>query len=608
MVSEPWKIVPGHITTPWAEDVDPHLPHPEYPRPQMVRDSWQNLNGLWDYQVTKQSATTTPESFAGQILVPFPIESALSGVKRKLKPDELLWYQRQFEVDPAWLPGRILLHFGAVDFHCRVLVNSELVGEHTGGYDPFCFDITDALTKGNNDLVVCVSDPTDTQPIQRGKQVLKPGFIWYSAHSGIWQTVWLEPVPEAYLEGLRIIPDIDRSIVRIEAQAAHASEDLAINVRVLDQGVTIAERQSSLGVPLDIAFKDVKLWSPDSPHLYDLEITLNNERTRIDQVQSYFGMRKFSLDKDKQGRLRFCLNNQPLFLYGPLDQGYWPDGLSTPPTDQAMQWEVNFIKQAGFNMLRKHVKIEPARYYYHCDRAGIIVWQDMISGGISPKPIWFLFAPLFKTLRDDRSYSRLGRKQKENRDQFKVEYERMITALFNTVSIAIWCPFNEGWGQFDAAHIAEWTKAMDPTRLVDHASGWFDQGAGDFKSNHIYFKPLPAPDSDPQRGWVLSEFGGYSLNLPGHTWNPSKNFGYKKFADIQALTEGYIDLLENQLIPWINAGLSAAVYTQTTDVETEINGFLTYDRKVIKMDLQAIASTHHRLWQVSKETDTTSEE
>jgi beta-galactosidase/beta-glucuronidase len=312
-------------------------------------------------------------------------------------------------------------------------------------------------------------------------------------------------------------------------------------------------------------------------------------------------MRKYSLEHNQEGTLRFCLNNEPLFLYGPLDQGYWPDGLYTPPSDEAMRWEIDFIKEAGFNMLRKHIKVEPARYYTHCDKVGVIVWQDMISGGISPKPIWFFFAQLFKGMRDDHCYWRLGRGSEENRAQFKKEYQRMINALYNVVSIAIWCPFNEGWVQFNAAEVAQWTKDYDPTRLVDLSSGWFDQGAGDFKSEHIYFKPLPEPEFDPDRGLVLSEFGGYSLNLTEHAWNPKKDFGYKKFMDKETLTEGYLHLLEHELIPWIKQGLSAAVYTQTTDVETEVNGFLTYDRKVVKMDMDAIRRAHADLYQHSPE-------
>lgn len=596
MQNSTYRIVPGHITTPWAQDVDPNLPWQEYPRPQMERSTWQNLNGLWDYAITTKK-TSQPDSFQGKILVPYPLESALSGVKRKLKPHQRLWYHRKFKVDPNIRRNRVLLHFGAVDWYCRVFINGAGVGEHTGGYDPFSFDVTNHLIDGENHLLVSVYDPSDSLPIQRGKQVRKPGFIWYSAHSGIWQTVWLEGVPDSYIKSIKITPDIDQGVVRIAAQIAHPVDNTSLYARVLDQGFEIADKKSESTQKLTIPLKDFKLWSPDSPQLYDLEIVLKNGATEVDKVHSYFGMRKFSLAKDHQGTLRFHLNNKPLFLYGPLDQGYWPDGLSTPPTDEAIRWEINFLKDAGFNMLRKHIKVEPARYYYHCDRAGIIVWQDMVNGGISPKPIWFLFAPLFRTLKDNRAYWRLGRRQAANRRQFTVEYERMIKTLFNVVSIAIWCPFNEGWGQFDAAQIAEFTQQLDPTRLVDHASGWFDQGAGHFKSEHIYFKPLPPPQIDPGRSWVLSEFGGYSLNLPEHAWNPRKDFGYKKFDTSEALTQGYIELIEQQLIPWVEAGLSAAVYTQTTDVETEVNGLITYDRKVNKIDLASLKAVHKKLFQ-----------
>lgn len=595
-----FRIAPGHITTPWAGDVDPQMPLPEYPRPQMVRPAWQNLNGPWEYAITPRSSEP-PAEFPGLILVPYPIESALSGVKQALSPDECLWYHRKFVVDSAWQSGRVLLQFGAVDWQSQVFVNGKFVGEHTGGYDPFTLDITAALVEGQNDLLVAVEDPTDSRPIQRGKQVLKPGFIWYSAHSGIWQTVWLEGVPDIYITGLKLTPDVDECNVTVKAEIWPNADGLTLHARVLDQGNLVSEGKAQAGTALILPIQDANLWSPDTPHLYDLQVTLEKDNKILDRVESYFGMRKFSLGRDQQGHLRFCLNDQPLFLYGPLDQGYWPDGLSTPPTDQAVRWEITFLKEAGFNMLRKHVKVEPARYYYHCDRAGIIVWQDMVSGGISPKPIWFLFAPLFKSLRDDRGYWRLGRGRLENRQQFMLEYQRMIEHLYNVVSIAIWGPFNEGWGQFDAASIAEWTNALDPTRLVDHTSGWFDQGAGDFKSEHIYFKPLPEPKSDAARGWVLSEFGGYSLYLPGHTWDPKKDFGYKKFTNQAALTEGYLALLKDQLIPWIKAGLSAAIYTQTTDVETEINGFLTYDRKVVKMDLEAIKAAHQALYQASSD-------
>jgi beta-galactosidase/beta-glucuronidase len=488
-----------------------------------------------------------------------------------------------------------------VDWSCRVFVNGVDVGAHQGGYDPFTFDISDALRDGENTLTVSVWDPTDTQPIQRGKQVLKPGFIWYTAVSGIWQTVWLENVPETSIDRIKLTPDIDHETLTVETKIINPPSNLTLKATVLDGDKTVVELDGTADKPLTIPLENPKLWSPDSPHLYDLVLNLEVNGEAIDSVQSYFGMRKYSLDRDQEGNLRFCLNNKPLFLYGPLDQGYWSDGLYTPPTDEAMRWEIDFIKDAGFNMLRKHIKVEPARYYYHCDKTGLIVWQDMVSGGISPKPIWFFFANFFKGMGDDHCYWRLGRSRKENREQFKKEYQRMIDTLYNVVSIAIWCPFNEGWGQFDAAEIALWTKDYDPTRPVDHASGWFDQSAGDFKSEHIYFKPLPDPEFDPDRGLVLSEFGGYSLNLPDHAWKPDKDFGYKKFRDRESLTEGYLQLVNDQLIPWIKRGLSAAVYTQTTDVETEVNGFLTYDRKVTKMDMDIVRKAHADLYKESPE-------
>jgi beta-galactosidase/beta-glucuronidase len=598
MTPRPDKLGPGHLTTPWTADVDSELPLPEYPRPQMVREGWQNLNGRWDYAIT-QKDDEEPVHFPGKIVVPFPIESALSGIQQQLKPDERLWYRRTFYLDKDWGGNRVLLHFGAVDWECKVWVNNLPVGCHQGGYDPFTFDITAALVKDENEITVSVWDPSDSEPIQRGKQVLKPGFIWYTTISGIWQTVWLEVVPETYLKSIKLTPDIDRECLTITAEICNHKPDFTLRASVIDEGNLLGESETNPGQPLTLPIANPRLWSPDSPHLYDLELSLFKNGQEVDRVGSYFGMRKFSLGRDQSGNARFCLNNKPLFLYGPLDQGYWPDGLYTPPTDEAMRWEIDFIKDAGFNMLRKHIKVEPARYYFHCDRAGLIVWQDMISGGISPKPAWFLLVKLFKGLHDDRMYWRLGRSSQENRSQFKVEYQRMIDTLYNVISIGIWCPFNEGWGQFDAAEIATWTKAYDPTRLVDHASGWFDQGAGDFKSEHVYFKPLPKPELETKRALVLSEFGGYSQNLPEHAWNPNKDFGYKKLEGRKALTEGYLTLLEEQLLTWVRSGCSAAVYTQTTDVETEMNGFLTYDRKVIKLDLDRLRPIHAKLYKES---------
>ncbi len=592
------SLNPQQLKTPWAEEVDHNQPLPEYPRPQMRRESWQNLNGSWDYAITTHTAPP-PSEYTGKILVPFPLESLLSGVQRQLKPHERLWYKRRFSIDSPWQGGRVLLHFGAVDWECRVYLNNVFIGEHRGGYSPFTFDITATLTQGENELVVSVWDPSDSKPIQRGKQVRDPGFIWYTTVSGIWQTVWLEHVPDSYIASLRLVPDIDKSTLTVQAEIAHPRPGQRLQAEVMDQDQPLAGGESLTGESLVLHLPNAKLWSPESPHLYDLRVTLLEKNIPHDRVMSYFGMRKFSLCRDSAGHLRFCLNNAPCFLYGPLDQGYWPDGLYTPPTDEAMRWEIDFLKKAGFNMLRKHIKVEPARYYAHCDQAGIIVWQDMVSGGISPRPVWFFFANLFKWLRDDRFYWRLGRGNPANRAEFRVEYKEILESLFNVVSLAIWTPFNEGWGQFDAAEIAKWTKEVDPTRLVDHASGWFDQGAGDFKSLHVYFKPLPDPKLESERALVLSEFGGYSLNMPEHAWQPKKEFGYKKFPSREALTQGYLHLLREELLPWVRAGLSAAVYTQTTDVETEVNGFLTYDRKKVKMNLEKIQRAHQELYSES---------
>ncbi|MCB2209432.1 hypothetical protein KQH62_00940 [bacterium] len=587
-----------NLTTPWTDQVDPELPWPEYPRPQMVREGWQNLNGPWELAVTAKHAAQ-PDDYPERILVPFPIESALSGLQRQLKPNERLWYRRTFTVPEDWADNRVLLHFGAVDWECQVRVNGQPVGEHWGGYDPFSFDITAALRPGENEVVVSVWDPSDSARIQRGKQSLRPGFIWYTTVSGIWQTVWLESVPQTYIREIRLTPDLDRSCLIVSADIQPPKVSLRLKARAAQDGEWIIESESNIGGTLILPIDAPRLWSPEDPFLYDLELNLLQEDEVLDQVSSYFGMRKFSLAPDSNATPRFCLNDKPLFLYGPLDQGYWPDGLYTPPTDEALRWEVDFIKKAGFNMVRKHIKVEPARYYAHCDRAGLIVWQDMISGAMTPRPIWFGMIKVLNGLKDNRAYWRLGRGSGQNREQFEEEYRRMVNALYNVVSIAIWGPFNEGWGQFDAARISDWTKAYDPTRLVDHASGWFDQGAGDFKSEHVYFKPLPRPQFDGQRGLVLSEFGGYSLNLPKHAWNPNKDFGYKKFRDKASLTEGYVRLMEDQLLGWVKSGCSAAVYTQTTDVETEVNGFLTYDRRVEKMDLNRVRAANLRLYEES---------
>ncbi len=591
-----WHPVSGNIMTRWAKVLTPQNAWQEYPRPQMTRTAWLNLNGLWDFGITPQKQDTP--SFDGTILVPFGIESALSGVKQPLMPDQRLWYRRTFTIPQEWDGQRVLLHFGAVDWEATIWVNGEEVGTHRGGYLPFNIDITDQLGSGENELVVSVWDPTDTSWGARGKQVLNPRGIWYTAVSGIWQTVWLEPVPTNHIQSLKITPDIDLGELKVNVSVHDAQDDLIVLVTAYDGDTQIGVVSGPPGVPLRIPIHNPVLWSPENPYLYDLKTEVYQDRRKIDQVGSYFGMRKFNLEPDDKDRLRFCLNHEPIFLYGPLDQGYWPDGLYTPPSEDAMKYDLKFIKQIGCNMVRKHIKVEPARYYYDCDRLGIIVWQDMINGGKAVGSLLSLFSTLFNhlTRRDDRFLWRAGRARKASQEDYRRELKEMIDHLHNFVCIGMWVPFNEGWGQFNANEITDWLKNYDPTRLVDSASGWFDQGEGDFRSIHTYFKALKPELPSSKRGVILSEFGGYALRIVGHVWNSESEFGYRKFKTKEDLTKAYIDLLENQLKPWKKMGLSAAVYTQTTDVEIEINGYLTYDREVVKMDLERIKQTHKDLY------------
>jgi beta-galactosidase/beta-glucuronidase len=583
-----WRPVPGNIMTRWAKDISPENVWQEYPRPQMRRPEWLNLNGLWDYWIT-QKIQNVKRKLEGVILVPYPIESALSGVKHPLEPDELLWYRRAFSIPEAWRGKRVLLHFEAVDWETKVLINNQPVGEHAGGYLPFWFDITDYLAGGEakNELLVSVWDPTDAHWQQRGKQVLKPKSIWYTAVSGIWQTVWLEPVPQTYIAELKITPDVDAGTVRVKANLiGPGSGSGVVRVRVYEAGDFVAEGETgNSATEITVQIPNPKLWSPNAPHLYDLEVTAGEDR-----VNSYFGMRKFSME----GGI-LCLNGAPLFQFGPLDQGYWPDGLYTPPTDEAMRWEIEMVKGLGFNMLRKHVKVEPRRYYYYCDRIGLIVWQDMPNGSHAVGEVTSTLTMIFGLRRRDRNYRYAGREEAASRQNFRRELQEMVDHLYNFACIGMWVPFNEGWGQFDAKETAQWFTDYDPTRPVDHASGWFDQGGGDCKSLHMYKVKLPMVKPERKRAVVLSEFGGYSLKMDGHLWNPGAEFGYKSFDTPQALTEAYLDLLNKQLQPWIAAGLSAAIYTQTTDVEIEVNGFVTYDREVEKMDFTKVRQAHQEL-------------
>jgi beta-galactosidase/beta-glucuronidase len=557
----------------------------------MRRKDWLNLNGLWQYKIVPKKQTKVTE-FNGQILVPFPIESALSGVKCPLLSDEQLWYRRIFSIPPGWRGKRVLLHFGAVDWESRVFVNSQPVGEHVGGYLPFWFDITDMLVHGTNELILSVWDPTDTHWQQRGKQVLKPKTIWYKAVSGIWQTVWLEPVPQTYVSSLKITPDIDAGIVSIKVNlAGNQTVGRLLQIKVRDAGVLINSVETNLPeLEFRVPIPAQKLWSPDLPHLYDLEISSGE-----DKVGSYFGMRKFSVEN---GRL--CLNNRQLFQFGPLDQGYWPDGLYTPPTDEAMLRDIELVKRLGCNMLRKHVKVEPARYYYYCDKLGLIVWQDMPNGGAAVNEMHMFLINTIGLRYKDRNFRRVGRAEAVSREDYQRELHEMVDHLYNFACIGMWVPFNEGWGQFNAKAVADWLKGYDPTRPVDHASGWFDQHGGDCNSLHIYFRKLKGKRAGKKRATVLSEFGAYSLKMNGHLWNPSAEFGYKKFATPEILTKAYLDLIETELKPWVATGLSAAVYTQTADVEDEVNGYVTYDRKTEKMDFMKVRAAHRGLININK--------
>ena len=584
-----WK--PGHsaIATRWAAEVCPDNPLPEYPRPQAVRKRWLNLNGLWDYAIREAEGGEPPRRYDGKILVPFPLEAALSGVQKPLQPHQELWYRRSFRIPESWGGCKVLLNFGAVDWKAKVWVNGGAAGSHSGGFYPFTMEITALLREGDNELVVAVWDPTDTYGQERGKQVLKPSGIFYTAVSGIWQTVWLEPVPQQYISSLRLTPHLDRGELRLQAGLSGESMDsgFILEAAASADGSEPVVRRGKFGEELSLKLESPRPWSPEDPFLYSLHLRLlDGSQNTVDEIESYFGMRKFSVAGDDRGMRRLCLNNEPLFQKGLLDQGYWPDGLYTAPTDEALEYDLKAAKKLGFNMIRKHIKVEPARWYYHCDRLGLIVWQDMINGGgkhrLFRDAVLPTIAPRLR-VSDRRGYRAAGRAGQESRDSFKKELKEMIDSLYNHPCVGMWVLFNEGWGQFDAAEICAWTRGYDPSRYLDHASGWHDQGAGDVKSVHNYFFRLKMPPPD-SRAFILSEYGGYSCPVKGHLWCEGRQFGYKKFSSRDKLTRGYLKLVESQLKPLIARGLSGAVYTQLTDVETETNGLLTYDRQVIKID------------------------
>lgn len=581
-VQAQWQPAGDKIRTVWADDVSPEQVLPEYPRPIMERQAWKNLNGLWKYALIDKG-TDWPEEFSGQILVPFAIESALSGVGKEVGADKELVYQRSFQIPADWGDRHVLLHFGAVDWKAEVWVNDVKVGSHTGGYTPFSFDVTHALIEGTNRLTVKVWDPTDQGTQPRGKQVTHPEGIWYTSVTGIWQTVWMEPVPERHISNLRITPDVDANKLTVEAVLEGRDDSDTVQVKVFDGEQLVAEGKSDGQNPVEINMpSDVRLWSPDSPFLYTLKITLLQDELVVDEVSSYAAMRKFSTGRDTDGIVRLELNNEDLFQFGPLDQGWWPDGLYTAPTDEALLYDLQKVRDLGFNMIRKHIKVEPARWYTYCDKLGIIVWQDMPSGDRSPE---WQGRKYFDGTELERSA--------DSEAVYRKEWKEIMDCLYSYPCIGVWIPFNEAWGQFKTPEIASWTKQYDPTRLVDPASGGNHYPCGDLLDLHNYPRPKMYL-YDAQRATVLGEFGGIGLVLKNHLWEPDHNWGYVQFHSSRKATDEYVKYAD-VLYKLIPKGFSAAVYTQLTDVEMEVNGLMTYDRKVIKLDEKRIREMNQKI-------------
>ena len=604
-----WAPVGENIKSPWAEEINPAAPLPEYPRPQMVRADWINLNGLWNYAITEASAETFTSE--GQILVPFAVESSLSGVGRKMTKDNALWYERTFTLPKKWAKKNVLLHFGAIDWHSQVYVNGTLVGEHKGGYNPFTFDITPYLKKsGKQTLKVKVLDATDNSLQPRGKQCNLTRSIWYTPVSGIWQTVWLEPVSPAHIDNYYVVSDIDNGTMTFEV-AATAAEGDVLKVAVLEGGEGYSAETPSTTVLAEavvdngkavVKLDEVHMWSPDSPYLYGVKVTLERKGKVVDAVDGYTAMRKISIVKDHtlNKYRRMALNNEPLFQFGPLDQGWWPDGLYTAPTDEALKFDIIKTKEMGFNMIRKHIKLEPSRWYYWCDVYGMLVWQDMPCIGDHNKKqmpsrdqeiqdaVWNKWS----------SDSFLGGTDcnipQEWKDNFYREWTNIINAFKNFQCIVVWVPFNEAWGQFDTPAAVKLTRQLDPTRLINQSSGGNydlsegEEGFGDILDVHHY--PCPAMNIFERKFVnVIGEYGGIGLPVEGHTWEIARKWGYggnKENAEqVMQTYEQFLDMLK----VFVQTGCAAAVYTQTTDVEGEVNGLITYDRKVIKVDMPRIA-------------------
>lgn len=577
-----WSPTGNHISTPWANKVDPGNPLPEYPRPILERPNWLNLNGLWEYAIISEKETE-PSNYDGKILVPFAVESSLSGVGKTVGKENNLWYRREFAIPSAWKGKNVILNFGAVDYKAEIFLNDIKVAEHVGGYVPFSVDITPYLVPGKQKLVVKVWDPTDAGFQAIGKQRANPGGIWYSPVTGIWQTVWIEPVSSNHVKDIYTVADIDNGTLTVDISLASPDKGSVIEVIVFEGDKQVALVKTSQEFPAVLHIPDARLWDTENPFLYDLQINLYENGKKVDSVKSYAAMRKISTRRDESGIVRMQLNNRDLFQLGLLDQGYWPDGLYTAPTDEALLFDVKKTREWGFNMIRKHMKVEPARWYAYCDREGVLVWQDMprISGG--PKWVtnrWFDESPWTPS--------------PEAEDNYYHEWKEIMDFCRHYPSVVVWTPFNEAWGQFKTKEISDWTKTNDPSRLVNSASGGNHvPGAGDILDVHNYPEPK-LNFYDGNNVTVLGEFGGLGLPLEGHLWQTDKNWGYVKYENTDELTDEYVKLIE-EFLPLVKRGYSAGVYTQTTDVEIEVNGIMTYDRRVVKMDEKRLYDANRRL-------------
>jgi len=585
------------LETRWGKELKKENILKEYPRPRLVRDSYLNLNGEWDYCICESADT---DQYDGKILVPFSPESKLSGVGKILQPEQYLHYRTTFVLPEGFHKRKVLLHFGAVDQECEVYVNGISVGTHVGGYLPFAFDITEQL-QDENELKVVVTDKTELVPHARGKQKLHNhsgmSSLFYTPQSGIWKTVWLESVSDLYVDHLKVTPMFDEAAVKLRVISNEPTEQMA-EINILEHGKVKISLSIKANQDVMIPMGEFRAWSPEDPFLYDMEIQLGE-----DMVHSYFGMRKYSVGKDSKGILHFFLNNKPFFFNGILDQGYWPDGLMTAPSDEALLYDIVKLKEYGFNTIRKHIKIEPERFYYHCDRLGMVVWQDMPNGGGDYNMAFVTYLPNglgnFARGIKDHHYKWFKREDEEGRKQYYKDLQGMIKLLYHYPSIAVWVPFNEGWGQFDARKTSEKVKKWDPSRLVNEACGWFDQNGGDMYSIHNYLRKLKVSPK-PDRVVALTEYGGYAFPVEGHL-ACDKKFGYQKYATIEELTANYKRLWDEEIYPNLEKGLSAAIYTQTSDIEEEVNGIMTYDREVDKLELKTVYDLNQKLYRIFEE-------